>query len=317
MNNTNFNTPILFLIFNRLDTTKIVFEEIKKQKPKQLFIAADGPRANKENENIICKEVRSYVLKNIDWNCEIKTLFRERNLGCGKAVSEAISWFFDNVEQGIILEDDCVPSQSFFGFCEIMLNKYKHDSRISMICGTNFIETKEDSYFFSNYYNVWGWATWKRFWNNYDFKMENWGKYKKEKQLYYLFHHKIASYYERMFNVISNGLDFWGIQLWYSCIFNNTLSIVPKKNLIKNIGLHGAHEDTQGDFAINTAIYEMNLLQIKHPKNIFPDKKLNELTYLKSHAQIKLDDHLNNEPIKLLIKAILKKMKNKLKILFS
>ena len=112
-------TPILFLIFNRLDTTKIVFEEIKKQKPKQLFIAADGPRANKENENIVCKEVRNYVLKNIDWNCEIKTLFRERNLGCGKAVSEAISWFFDNVEQGIILKMIVFLAKVFLVFVKI------------------------------------------------------------------------------------------------------------------------------------------------------------------------------------------------------
>src|SRR6056297_619848 len=123
-----FETPVLFLIFNRLDTTKQVFEEIRKAKPKQLFIAADGPRTKQEKEKT--DAVRKYVLDNIGWKCSVKKLFRNKNLGCKYAVSGAIDWFFENVEQGIILEDDCLPSQSFFRFCEELLEKYKDDERV-------------------------------------------------------------------------------------------------------------------------------------------------------------------------------------------
>ena len=135
---SSFDVPILFLVFNRPDVTKKVFEQIKKAKPKKLYIAADGPRKNIPNEKEICNEVIKFVTK-INWNCEVKTLFREENLGCGKAVSSAIDWFFENEEFGIILEDDCVPDQSFFGFCEQMLVKYKDDARIMMVAGTNYL----------------------------------------------------------------------------------------------------------------------------------------------------------------------------------
>ena len=144
-------TAVLFLIFNRLDTTKQVFEEIRKAKPPRLYIAADGPRENKEGEKEKVGAVRKYVLENIDWNCEVKTLFRDKNLGCGKAVSQAITWFFENEEMGIILEDDCLPSQSFFWFCEKLLKKYNKEKRIMLITGTSYlfneIERKEDYFF--------------------------------------------------------------------------------------------------------------------------------------------------------------------------
>jgi hypothetical protein len=110
----NFNIPILFMVFNRLDTTYKVFEQLRKIAPQKLYIASDGPRNNRENEKERVEAVREYVLKSIDWDCEVKTLFREENLGCGKAVSGAITWFFENEEMGIILEDDCLPSISFF-----------------------------------------------------------------------------------------------------------------------------------------------------------------------------------------------------------
>jgi hypothetical protein len=113
-----FNTPILFIIFNRLDTTKQVFSAIRQIKPSRLFIAADGPRQTVAGETEKCQIVRGYVLDNIDWGCDIKTLFRSQNMGCGKAPAEAITWFFEQVEQGIILEDDCVPSMSFFRFAK-------------------------------------------------------------------------------------------------------------------------------------------------------------------------------------------------------
>jgi len=128
-------TPVLYLAFNRLGTVKKTFPEIRKAKPRQLFISCDGPRTKEEREKT--DAVRKYILDNIDWKCNVKTLFRNKNLGCKYAVSSAIDWFFKNVKQGIILEDDCLPSQSFFRFCQEMLERYKDDERIMQISGTN------------------------------------------------------------------------------------------------------------------------------------------------------------------------------------
>jgi len=179
-NNFALTTPVLFIVFNRLDTTKQVFEEIKKAKPQKLFIAADGPRNFQEKNKT--DVVRKYILENINWKCEVKTLFREKNLGCKYAVAGAIDWFFDNVEQGIILEDDCLPSQSFFKFCQEMLEKYKDDERVMHISGTNVegISKIDQDYFFAINFNVWGWATWKRAWKLYDINVTHWPRFLKE-----------------------------------------------------------------------------------------------------------------------------------------
>ena len=148
-----FETPILFLIFNRPDTTKQVFERIRELKPKYLYIAADGARENRKNEKEKTELARE-IATNIDWKCEHKILFSEKNLGCKIAVSSAIDWFFENVEQGIILEDDCVPNKSFFQFCEELLKKYKHNEEIMQINGTNILgkSKMEASYVSSHYF---------------------------------------------------------------------------------------------------------------------------------------------------------------------
>ena len=180
-----FDTPVLFIIFNRPETTSLVFEQIKKVQPKYLFIAADGPRSNMPGELELCNAAREIVLNGIDWDCKIKTLFRTENAGCKKAVSKAINWFFDNVEQGIILEDDCLPDQKFFTFCKEMLWEYKDDMDIIAINGCNFNYHKNDDegYFFSRYMNVWGWATWKRAAEMIDYNMPSWNN---EHKLYFL-----------------------------------------------------------------------------------------------------------------------------------
>jgi len=137
---------------------------------------------NKPGEEEKVKEVRDYVLNNIDWDCQVKTLLREKNLGCGKAVSEAITWFFESEEMGIILEDDCLPDRSFFGFCEAMLARYEMKKSIMMISGTSYLFNEVDSrfsYFFSKYFPIWGWATWKDRWQKYDFELTNLPRFKK------------------------------------------------------------------------------------------------------------------------------------------
>lgn len=164
---------VLFIIFNRPETTQRVFEAIRLAKPSRLYVAADGARENKAGENELCEQTRK-IIQNIDWQCDVKTLFQKENLGCGKAVSKAISWFFENEEMGIILEDDCLPHPSFFKYCEELLEKYKNNEMIGIISGSNFQKSKkigDCSYYFSDLINVWGWASWARNWNDFKFNV--------------------------------------------------------------------------------------------------------------------------------------------------
>ncbi len=164
-----FNVPVLFIVFNRLDLTKQVFSRIKQIKPKKLFIAADGPRLNNAEDKIKCEQVRQYLVANIDWSCELKTLFREENFGCAKACAGAIDWFFSQVEEGVVIEDDCLIDLSFFRFCAEMLEKYRNDKRIMQITSTYFGEPflNKYSYYFSRIASVGAWASWRRAWNYY------------------------------------------------------------------------------------------------------------------------------------------------------
>ena len=169
-------TAVLFLVFNRLDTTRRVFEAIRKAQPPRLYIAADGARVGKHGEAEKVQAVRDYTMKNIDWKCEVKTLFRDQNLGCKYAVSGGISWFFEQEEQGIILEDDCLPSQSFFWFCEELLERYADDEQIFIITGYNKQQRWHPEiydYFFSNFGGIWGWASWRRAWAHFDGDMKD------------------------------------------------------------------------------------------------------------------------------------------------
>ena len=133
--------PVLFCIYNRLSYTQRSFQQIRKAKPPQLFIAADGPKNKKDKIN--CQENRAWVVKNVDWKCELKLLFSERNLGCTIAMKDSIDWFFTNVKYGIILEDDCVASNSFFQFCSILLKKYQFNEKIMTIVGFNSFHDKD------------------------------------------------------------------------------------------------------------------------------------------------------------------------------
>lgn len=156
---------VLILVFNRPDTTRKVFSRIREVKPQKLYIAADGPRSEKEGEVEKCKEVRN-IFNEIDWPCEVHTLFRDKNLGCKQAVSEGITWYFEHEEEGIILEDDCLPEIEFFQFCEEGLDKWRDDSRIAGLGG--FVAFKNGAPFLSFHGSVWGWASWKRAWDNFN-----------------------------------------------------------------------------------------------------------------------------------------------------
>lgn len=283
-------TPVLFLIFNRLDTTKQVFEAIRKAEPPRLYIASDGPRENKEGEKEKVETIRKYVLEHIDWDCEVKTLFRDKNLGCGKAVSQAITWFFENEEMGIILEDDCLPSQSFFWFCEELLERYKDDERIGMISGFNYGYTNrliKYSYYFSKYPMIWGWASWRNRWLNCDFNMNNLYEVELTKQLLLIFDNK--KYKEKM-NILKavkeNKIDTWDYQWSFNLYLNNQLTIIPKNNYIINIGFGYDATHTKRGNCYEKVKNENIKIDFVHPPYLIQDIKLYKFLNKKNNILI-------------------------------
>jgi hypothetical protein len=217
-----------------------VFEQIKKCKPSRLFIAADGPAEGAVKDEEKCMQSRK-IIEQIDWHCEVDTLFREKNLGCKVAVSSGIDWFFSNVEKGIILEDDTLPNLSFFRFCEELLEYYNDDDRIMMISGDNFQFGKmplKYSYYFSRYTHIWGWATWRRAWRYNDIDMKLWPELMDSEALVEILgNKKEASYWTKIFsNAYSGNRDAWGYCWLLACWLQNGLNIIPSVNLISNIG---------------------------------------------------------------------------------
>jgi len=278
------NVPLLFLIFNRPDTTQQVFNEIRKAQPAQLFVAADGPRKNQVADYELCKKTRE-IIRQVDWDCRVFTRFQDENLGCRHAVSSAITWFFSNVEEGIILEDDCIPDQSFFRFCQELLEKYRDDERIMMVSGNNFQFGKRRtnySYYFSKYFHIWGWATWKRAWNYYDVDMKSWPKIKDGRWLIDILKDKNAEkFWEKIFeNTYRGTINTWDFQWVFSCWIQNGLAILPNVNLVKNIGFDGNATHTKGkNKQANLSVNSIHF-PLKNPEFVIADNEADARTQL-------------------------------------
>ena len=265
-------TAVLFLVFNRPDTTIKVFEKIQQIKPKRLYIASDGPRMNLVGEMEKVIKVRQIASK-VDWPCEVKTLFRDKNLGCKKAVSSAVTWFFEHEEEGIILEDDCVPRLDFFNFCENLLDRYSKDLRVSAITGNNFQNNKrrgKASYYFSKYFHCWGWATWKRSWKNYDGGIKFWPAWSNSKTWFDFVPGKFErKYWKKIFDLVHAGkIDSWAYPMLASIWYKNGLVVTPNVNLVSNIGFgeDATHTKIKNTKEIN--IPTQSLGKIIHPKLI-------------------------------------------------
>jgi hypothetical protein len=235
-------TPVLFVVFNRPDTTRQVFEAIRQAKPPRLYVAADGPRKHKAGEAERSAQTRA-IATAVDWPCEVKTLFRDENVGCGRGPSSAFDWFFANEEQGIILEDDCVPHQSFFWFCQELLEKYKDDSRVMHITGSNFQNgwqrDPDYSYYFSYYPHEWGWASWRRAWKLFDYEVKLYPEITQKGYLNGYFTSKLEEKY-RMSKVANtygkSDINWWDYQWNFAHFVNSGLAIIPNTNLVENIG---------------------------------------------------------------------------------
>jgi len=288
-----FTTPILFMIFNRQDTTQTVFGRIKQIKPKYLYVAADGPRPDRPDESIKCQQTRN-IINQIDWECELKTLYRKVNFGCGNSVYRAITWFFNNVKEGIILEDDCLPDISFFNYCQTMLQKYENDNRITHINGTSFVKKPigcKDSYYYSKFFHVWGWATWRRAWENYDFNISTYPKFKDQNLISSLFtKNAIQQHWISNFNLVyTHQLDTWDYQWVYSNLTNHGLAIMPFKNLVSNIGFD---EEATHTIDKNSALSNLSSHSFKldsEPEDMVPRNDIDEQIYEKT-TNLKLSE---------------------------
>ena len=282
----NLKTPVLFLIFNRPDTTKQVFETIRKARPPRLYIAADGPRADRHNEDEIVQIVRKSVLDSIDWDCEVKTLFREENLGCKRAVSEGITWFFDNEEAGIILEDDCLPDQSFFWFCQENIQKYWDNPSIFHIAGTNsFPKKTQYSIIYSRLVPIWGWATWRRAWINNDIEMRGWPEYSRSRDLEY-FGEQSLKVYTTLNSQYERPIDTWDAAWAYTCLAHHSISILPHINLIKNIGFSNDATHTKRFNPFLQKKYKSIKIPLQYPDTIEPDRNFDQEYIQKLHSNI-------------------------------
>ncbi len=275
--------PVLVLGFNRPDTTRRVLESLRAARPALVFLAVDGPRPGSRDDASRVAEVQS-LTGLIDWPCVTKTLFRKANLGCKLAVSEAISWFFAEVESGIILEDDCVAHPSFFPFAAELLDRYRDDERVLMISGDNFqfgSRRSDDSYYFSRHTHIWGWATWRRAWRLYDHRMSRWPELRDRGWLLDMLKDRVAAdYWTGIFDDTHSGRNSsWAYRWTFSAWVNDRLTVLPGVNLVSNIGFGGlaTHNRNRGN-RLAALPTEAVRFPLRHPLDVFRDESADALT---------------------------------------
>ncbi|HEX8060770.1 MAG TPA: nucleotide-diphospho-sugar transferase [Cyclobacteriaceae bacterium] len=308
-------TPaVLFVVFARPDTTAKVFEKIRRARPSRLYVAADGVRPDKPGEKERCEEVRK-ITTNVDWPCELKTFFRDTNVGCGAGVSTAIDWFFEHEEEGIILEDDCVPSFSFFQFCAELLERYRYDSRVMAIGGNNLEpqqrREQEYSYTFSKLTYIWGWATWRRAWKLHDNNVRLFGEVNKKEYLAPGY----SSIYERdLFQYVFGKMytnddpvtcrrNVWDYQWQFACRIHSGLIIVPAVNLVSNIGFGELATNVYGQqIGTGLRLEEMEM-PLVHPEFVMVDRRREKRTFELCHTSRK--SRIKSRIKKLLPSAVL------------
>jgi len=264
-------SPILFLIFNRPELSLRVLEAIRRAQPSHLFIAGDGPREERVGEVSLCHKTRSLVESHVDWPCVIHRLYRDRNLGCKDAVSSAISWFFQYVEEGVILEDDTLPNESFFNFTDTLLERYRDDPHVMHISGNNHQHGRirgDGAYYSSRFAHSWGWATWRRSWELYDIEMqgfpENWEQIQRECSL----PESISTWWKlALGNVRSGTTDTWDFQWHYTLMKNCGISLIPNINLVENIGV-GADATHMKKRDVASSIKASKLFQFDDPSSL-------------------------------------------------
>jgi hypothetical protein len=283
MSTFTLTTPVALLVFNRPETTARVFSAIREARPAQLLVVADGPRSNRPDDLIKCAEV-SRIVDQVDWPCTVLKNYADVNLGCRMRVSSGLDWVFSQVEEAIILEDDCLPHPFFFEFCERLLVYYKTDTRIMHIGGSNYQSGKkrgEGSYYFSRLNHIWGWATWRRAWKFYDVGMGTFPSFLSTNQIANVFTElEVQAYWINSFlSIYRNKLDTWDYQWTYAMWCQDGLAILPNVNMIANIGFHSeaTHTKDSSSLFANMPTFSMDL--IEHPSCVLPDIEADKYSY--------------------------------------
>lgn len=276
-------TPTLLIIFNRSDTALQVINQLRLAAISKLYIYCDGAREEKVGELKILKEVQQTLMANIDWPCTLVTNFKEKNEGPRLAIGHAINWFFENEEEGIILEHDCVPAPSFFTYCETLLKHYRDDERIMHISGDNFQFGKtigDGTYYFSKITHIWGFATWKRAWKYYDVDMKLYPEFKKENRINdIVFDKRSVKFWNEIFEkTYQKKLQTWDYQWNFAMWCQNGLSILPNKNLVSNVGFDKMALNTVNPNHKLAAMKTFELIEIIHPKFIVAHSEPDEST---------------------------------------
>ena len=272
-----------FIIFNRPELTSAVFAAIAKAKPKVLLLISDGPRESVVGELetvLLCREIATQV----DWPCEVLTNFSDSNLGCRDRVSSGLDWVFTNVEEAIILEDDCLPSEDFFHFTSELLEKYRFDERVGSVCGSSSlaaVSQGSDSYYFSLFPEIWGWGTWARVWKNYDVRIRDWPELRTSNLPVKLLETKRAAKFWKanLDDVYAGRIDTWDYQFSLLHWTRNLLSIVSTKNLVSNIGfgLKATHTLDPNSVFANKPAEDMQF-PLTHPRIMARDTDRDENT---------------------------------------
>jgi len=282
-------TPVALIIFNRPETTARVFAEIARARPAKLLVIADGPRPDHPEDAEKCAATRA-IVERVDWDCEVLTNFSDINLGCNMRPISGLNWVFENVEEAIILEDDCLPHPTFFRFCEELLERYRNDERVASIGGSNLLldwTSSVNSYHFSCLGGNWGWASWRRAWAHYDPAIKAWPEVLRIRLIENLFPNpRHAAHWKAVLQMVYNGeiRTAWDYQWLLACWLQNGLGVVPKVNLVSNIGFGPDathHKDLELAYA-NLPATEM-AFPLNHPpcitRNFGLDEELSEKYY--------------------------------------
>ena len=271
------NTAVMLLLFNRPDLTRRVFESIRQARPKRLYLAADGPREGIDEDESACEQARA-VVSEVDWPCEVYRLYRSRNLGCRHAVHGALDWFFDQEEKGIVMEDDCLADPSWFEFAEQMLNRYSDNKEIICVSASHMhgdLHQPDSSYFFSIFNHCWGWATWRDGWQKYDDAMADWPRLKKSNWLRKLGGGSLAfkRYWTEIFDRLYQGrIDSWAYYWTYSAWLNNSLTVLPSRNLVVNLGFDEKATHTAGMWHLGGQGLQQMEFPLTHPEAVERDE---------------------------------------------
>ena len=276
------DTPVALIIFRRPELTERVMSAIARAKPRRLLVIADGPRADRPEEAEKCAATRA-VVDRVDWDCEVLKNYSDINLGCGRRPATGIDWVFEQVEEAIILEDDCAPHPSFFRFCEELLARYRSDERVMHIAGSTFRDhpvRTPHSYFFSQWNGAWGWATWRRAWRYFDPAVRLWPQLSNTSWLAELLESDDVAlrYWANAFTVAyerEGDVDYWDHQWTFACWANSGLTITPTVNLVSNLGCgpDGTHTLFEGDPFANVPVNEMTF-PLAHPPNVLQSREI-------------------------------------------